>query len=300
MTTDAKPPAALLICSSGELAGSRFELGPETTIGLDARNHLGVASGAGSFATRLLRIVVRQGSYHLDVLDARVDVRLDGTVAAGTVSLDRRHVIALRDHAEFVYSRMASAARDTPSREAPAVPQPVVGGERQRTDVGQDGVAELPELRKSGPTKAAEPPRPENGTMVDEGAFDALPALSKGTPPAGRNLDEVTLMIPPSADTSPFELAIDLPGLGPATFRLKYGDNVIGRGQDADIKIPDPRKWLSRKHVIVRVSADGVGLIDLAGTNGTFVKGERITTAVLTPGSSFDLGPSLAFTLRKQ
>lgn len=289
MTTVANPPAALLFCNNGELAGSTFELGSETTIGRDARDHLVVVSGAAACATRFLRIVVRHGSYYLDVLDARVSVRLDDAVAAGTVLLDSRHVIALRDHAEFVYSRLPSSAGDAPSPEAP-----------ERTVVENAGFSDVPALRKGGGPIAAQAPRPEQGTIVSEGAFDALPALAKGTPPGDANLDEVTLIIPPSAETSPFELAINLPGLGHATFRLQYGDNVIGRGQEADIKIRDPRKWLSRRHVVVRVSVEGVELIDLAGTNGTFVKGERITTAAIAPGSSFDLGPSLAFTLRKQ
>ena len=183
----------------------------------------------------------------------------------------------------------------------PAASQGAEGAEARRTIVEQDGFGALPALRKGTKGSAPEPLAEKSGTLMDVGAFDSLPALSKAQAvDGGHRANEMTLIIPPSPDASPFELLVDLPKLGPATFRLKFGDNVIGRGQDSDIRIPDPKKWLSRRHVIVRVSANGVELVDLAGTNGTFVKGERITQAVLTPGSSFDLGPSLAFTLRKQ
>lgn len=104
------------------------------------------------------------------------------------------------------------------------------------------------------------------------------------------------MFVPPTL----YELHVTIPDVGPTVFPLKLGENVVGRGQDADIRIPDPKKWLSRKHVVVKVSVDRVELVDLAGTNGTFVNGQRITNVVIAPGTQFDLGPSLAITLRKK
>lgn len=89
---------------------------------------------------------------------------------------------------------------------------------------------------------------------------------------------------------SPFELITTLPGIGVQTYRLKYGDNVVGRGEASDIQVPDAQMVLSRRHAIVRVSPDTIELVDLKGQNGTYINGKRIDTAVIAVGTSFHLG----------
>lgn len=98
-----------------------------------------------------------------------------------------------------------------------------------------------------------------------------------------------------------WQLAVTLPGQGATMYPLKVGDNVIGRGEGCDIKVPDPEQWLSRKHANVRVGADGsVNVVDLKGINGTFVQGARIETAPLQAGGTFVLGPHLEFKLQER
>jgi pSer/pThr/pTyr-binding forkhead associated (FHA) protein len=98
-----------------------------------------------------------------------------------------------------------------------------------------------------------------------------------------------------------YELVVNIPNEGPRTFPLKRGDNVLGRGDASDIKLPDPEQWLSRKHAMVRVNEDdSIELVDLNGVNGTFVKGARIETARLQPGATFVLGPNLEFKLQEK
>ena len=96
-------------------------------------------------------------------------------------------------------------------------------------------------------------------------------------------------------------LTANVPGQGAMSYPLRVGDNVIGRGEGCDIKIPDPEQWLSRKHASVRVAADGsVEVVDLKGINGTFVKGTRIERAPLESGGTFVLGPHLEFKLQER
>ena len=105
----------------------------------------------------------------------------------------------------------------------------------------------------------------------------------------------------PSPPKEPaLQLSITLPGHGLTIFPLKYGDNVIGRGDACDVRVQDPEKWLSRKHAILKVADERVELVDLAGSNGTFVRGARIMTAVVVPGSRFTLGPQFEFSLEKR
>lgn len=57
------------------------------------------------------------------------------------------------------------------------------------------------------------------------------------------------------------------------TFLLPQKDFIIGRGNDVDLMITDNR--ISRHHIKLSQTAEGVILEDLGSTNGTFVNGKR-------------------------
>ena len=61
----------------------------------------------------------------------------------------------------------------------------------------------------------------------------------------------------------------------------------LGRGTETDIRIDDP--GVSRNHCEIVVGTDVV-LRDLNSTNGTWVKGERVTELVLTDGTQIQMG----------
>lgn len=67
---------------------------------------------------------------------------------------------------------------------------------------------------------------------------------------------------------------------------------VIGRGNDADLRINDP--GVSRRHVEFRVTDDGNGprvtVHDLGSTNGVIVNGKRVDEATLADGASIRIG----------
>ena len=66
------------------------------------------------------------------------------------------------------------------------------------------------------------------------------------------------------------------------------GPQTIGR-EEADITIEDPE--ISRHHAEVRVSGDDLEVEDLGSTNGTFVNGNRISSATtLSPGDTVRVG----------
>jgi hypothetical protein len=62
---------------------------------------------------------------------------------------------------------------------------------------------------------------------------------------------------------------------------------VLGRGSDADIRIED--SGVSRRHCEIRLSNPPV-LVDLGSTNGTWVRGERITELELSSDTDFSVG----------
>jgi hypothetical protein len=69
---------------------------------------------------------------------------------------------------------------------------------------------------------------------------------------------------------------------------LHVGSNVIGRGQDADLRLPDT--GVSRRHVDVRFDGVGAVLHDLGSTNGTTVNGHRAQSWQLQHGDVVRLG----------
>jgi pSer/pThr/pTyr-binding forkhead associated (FHA) protein len=62
--------------------------------------------------------------------------------------------------------------------------------------------------------------------------------------------------------------------------QLKPGDNLVGRpplgGPSPDVSLPDPKKFISRKHAVLRVANGQVYIIDKGSDNGTRVNGRRI------------------------
>jgi hypothetical protein len=70
---------------------------------------------------------------------------------------------------------------------------------------------------------------------------------------------------------------------------------VIGRGNDADLRIDDP--GVSRKHVEIRVeepqdpsAGPRITVHDLGSTNGVSVNGKRVDRATLTDGATIRIG----------
>lgn len=75
---------------------------------------------------------------------------------------------------------------------------------------------------------------------------------------------------------------------------------VVGRGNDADLRINDP--GVSRRHVEFRVTDSGSGprvsVHDLGSTNGMTVNGKRVESATLTDGADVRIG-STTMTLQQ-
>jgi hypothetical protein len=83
-------------------------------------------------------------------------------------------------------------------------------------------------------------------------------------------------------------LVVDGPG---TRHELSTGRNVIGRGTEADIRLPDT--GVSRKHVDVVLDGGSATVVDLGSTNGTLVNGRRVNRQVLADGDVIRIGHSV-------
>jgi pSer/pThr/pTyr-binding forkhead associated (FHA) protein len=74
-------------------------------------------------------------------------------------------------------------------------------------------------------------------------------------------------------------------------FEITKSITTIGRtGGGADFEIDDPE--VSRSHCAVEVRGEGILLHDLRSTNGTYLRGSRISVVRLEPMSIFRIGTS--------
>jgi hypothetical protein len=79
---------------------------------------------------------------------------------------------------------------------------------------------------------------------------------------------------------------------GPGTKHvLEQGSNVLGRGTEADIRLPDT--GVSRKHADVQLAGTVVTVEDLGSTNGTLVNGRRVGRQDLADGDVIRIGHSV-------
>ncbi len=75
--------------------------------------------------------------------------------------------------------------------------------------------------------------------------------------------------------------------VGTSTLALTRRHTVLGRGAESDLRLDDP--GISRRHAEI-VLSDPPRISDLASTNGTFVDGERVTSAELYNGARIGIG----------
>jgi eukaryotic-like serine/threonine-protein kinase len=77
----------------------------------------------------------------------------------------------------------------------------------------------------------------------------------------------------------------------------KHGSLVLGRGDESDVQVFDPR--MSRTHCRIEVNGDGVRIADLGSTGGTFLQGKRIDESPVQLGDCIRIGETEA-TLRDE
>lgn len=75
--------------------------------------------------------------------------------------------------------------------------------------------------------------------------------------------------------------------VGSSTLALTRRHTVLGRGAEADLRLDDP--GISRRHAEI-VLSDPPRINDLQSTNGTFVNGERVSSAELYDGARVGIG----------
>jgi pSer/pThr/pTyr-binding forkhead associated (FHA) protein len=74
------------------------------------------------------------------------------------------------------------------------------------------------------------------------------------------------------------------------SYSLTQGGNVVGRGQDAQFRLPDT--GVSRRHLEISWDGHAAMLSDLGSTNGTTVNGQPVQNWQLGDGDVIRIGHS--------
>jgi hypothetical protein len=142
----------------------------------------------------------------------------------------------------------------------------------------------------------ADPARPPSREAPVNGfpsaAHPALPPLPPLPPIRGRVATDTGRQSPSVSGRAGTRVQHVLVVDGPGTRHvLSHGRNIIGRGTEADIRLPDT--GVSRKHVDVVLDSGTAVAEDLGSTNGTLVNGRRISRQPLSDGDVIRIGHSV-------
>ena len=77
-------------------------------------------------------------------------------------------------------------------------------------------------------------------------------------------------------------------GFNGRTYELKVDKTTEGRVSDNALEIPESS--VSSHHAEILLRGNDIVIRDLGSTNGTFINGEKITEAVLSPGQTLRFG----------
>ena len=116
-------------------------------------------------------------------------------------------------------------------------------------------------------------PAPEYGYGQQDGGYAGYPPAEQGGYPAAAHA--VTLQLDDGSGR---------------TYQLREGANVIGRGQDAQFRLPDT--GVSRRHLEIRWDGQVALLSDLNSTNGTTVNNAPVQEWQLADGDVIRVGHS--------
>ncbi len=94
----------------------------------------------------------------------------------------------------------------------------------------------------------------------------------------------------PAGGYAPAAITLLLEDGSNRTFQLREGSNIIGRGQDAQFRLPDT--GVSRRHVEIRWDGATAMLTDLNSTNGTTVNDLQVSSWELADGDRIRVGHS--------
>ncbi|WP_072805782.1 DUF3662 and FHA domain-containing protein [Rhodococcoides yunnanense] len=158
-------------------------------------------------------------------------------------------------------------------------------GQQAYADQGYDQQA--PDQQAYGQQAYAEPERPAG---YQQPSYDYPPQPNAGYQQGGYQQGGYRYDEPAYGESQGLSATLQLEDGSGRYFQLRDGQNIIGRGQDAQFRLPDT--GVSRRHVEIRWDGRVAMLSDLGSTNGTTVNGAPVQDWQLADGDVIRAGHS--------
>ena len=291
---------AKLFCKTGQLAGATYDIKGEATIGKNAVNTVQLYPSVVSGRHARIYFDSEANCYFLEDLRSRNGTKLDGMKVHGKEKLAKLHVITFAHTFDFIFQvvedeeRILVKKKTKVSDDELAKESAIVSaGATTRVD---DQVIPLPpiEAEKETEGQGASDDRAEKTMLGDE--FVPLPDIPESAdaasePDPGKTVINDKVVPPPSIRVEDEKPSEKLPRLTSfyslevitvkgekQSFKLKEGENIVGRSTTCDVSIDDSS--ISRNHAVLFMEGRKVTLKDLGSKNHTFIDNQRINYEV--------------------
>jgi len=165
---------------------------------------------------------------------------------------------------------------------------------RQRTVIYEPGSSDEQSAgQQPVPAKPAASPKRRQRTEVigDDFAVGPNPQISPAHLTKPKTAVEGSLVEP--EDQAKRDYVLYSFGGDQKEYGLKEGENVIGRpptnGAPPDIPLPDPEKYISRRHALIIVEGSHYSIKDMGSKNGTLINGQRLPGSIPHPLKNGDV-----------
>lgn len=119
----------------------------------------------------------------------------------------------------------------------------------------------------------------------DSLSLPAVPGPASAPPPSPYAPSAPPAPQPPQRHRAAATVVVDQTN---QRYELRVGNNIVGRGMDADLQLLD--QGISRRHLDIQFDGSSATVYDLGSTNGTSVNGHEVGSQVLRHGDVVRLG----------
>lgn len=257
---------ARLFCTTGLFSGANFEFAQEATIGKSKGNSIMLTPPIISNRHARIYYDAKWQCYVLEDLSSRNGTQVDGVRVKKKEKLEALNIITFAQKFDFIFQVVDNYER-RPAAKASRKETATAAGVKSR--IKKTGIKPLADKDETVETLPAD--KKTNGkTMLEAAPVRVVPVEKAAPVRNGKTLIESIAVGKKAPAAQPvFLLEINSKGRATQTFRLKNGDNLLGRSAECEIAIDDPS--ISRRHAVVTV-ADGKVLVkDLGSRNHTFI-----------------------------
>lgn len=282
---------ARMFCPVGEMAGAEYFVESEAVIGRGRGAEIDLPSEVVSGRHARLYFSEQDESFWIEDLGSRNGTRLDGRPLLRPRKLGDLHVVTLAEGLEFILQmvpddfgkqrlRKPRSVDDTAAASfAPVLPDNL-SKEKDRETALRPRPEKEPTVRDEEPILAPDlqsagraAPSPKDSGETGLGAAPSMQPEALQAPPLPPGQPQKSES-ETSTSYSKYILMTEREDGTANSFRLKPGENLIGRQEGCAIRIQHPT--VSRRHAVLVVEDDRVYLQELGGLNPVLLAGEKV------------------------